>query len=322
MTSFAEDLRKHLNTNKKPLDKDILDVHVLNLEGVIVAATREDEIGRNESKEPYFKKSLQEAYIDDAHSHEGHREDVFIAAAAPIKSRTSNKIIGVLMNSYSLKNIEDLMSGNRTKSLGAPTTVENTGTRDIFIVNQDGIMITPSKKMASAGHLEHGMAEHPASRACSFGEELNGEWMDNRGVSVLGASMCPQVEKDWKWSVVVEQDKDEVLAPVNKLRDLSFVIGVIVLLLAVIVAFFVARSMSDPIRKLTKIANDISKGRLDTKIEEVNTKDEIGDLARAFNRTVVSLKLAMRGKNGGGEDSPIFEEEGKETLEDSVNKIT
>ncbi len=51
-----------------------------------------------------------------------------------------------------------------------------------------------------------------------------------------------------------------------------------------------------PIQKLTKVVKDISTGNLNTKIEPkiLEAKDEIGELARAFDRTIVSLKLSMR----------------------------
>ena len=52
--------------------------------------------------------------------------------------------------------------------------------------------------------------------------------------------------------------------------------------------------ISKPIWKLTKTIEDISLGKLDTEVEGKERKDEIGDLARAFERTMVSLKLAKR----------------------------
>jgi len=290
-------LQTHLNVNKKPLDEDILDIHVMNLDGIIVAATRKGEIGRDESIEHYFSNALRETYVDDAHYHEGHREDVFIAAATPIKSIAGNKTIGVLMNSYSLENVSDFLSGERSKSLGAPTTIEIAGSRDIFLVNQNGRMLVPSKKMEEFGHMEHNMKVHPAVVECVEAQaEINSEWIDSRSIPVLGASMCPQIEKDWKWTLVVEQDIDEVMAPIKGLRNIILIIGIIVLLFATLIAFVVAKSISDPIQKLTKVADDISKGKLDSEVEESDSKDEIGDLARSFNRTVTSLKLAMRGK--------------------------
>jgi len=291
----VSELTNHLNVNKKPLDKDLLDVHILNLEGTIISATMEEEIGNNESAVHYFTKALSETYIQDAQSYEGHRETVFIAVGTPIRSRSSNKIIGVLMNSYSLKNMEDFITGARAKKLGAPTTIENVLSRDIFMVNQEGAMIIPSKKMQKYAYLEHNIKEYePVSKCINETEEINKEWKDNFDNYVFGASMCPQIEKDWKWTLIVEQNKVEVLAPITNLRNATLVIGSFVLFLSVVLAYIVANSLARPIKKLTSVAVDISQGNLNTQISDVNSKDEIGDLARAFNRIVTSLKLAMK----------------------------
>jgi len=79
----------------------------------------------------------------------------------------------------------------------------------------------------------------------------------------------------------------------------SIVIALASILVAVLVGFFLARSITAPVKNLTDAVNDISKGKLDVKLNNalLDSQDEIGDLARAFDRTVVSLKLAMRKKD-------------------------
>ncbi|MBU1032387.1 MAG: HAMP domain-containing protein [Patescibacteria group bacterium] len=62
-----------------------------------------------------------------------------------------------------------------------------------------------------------------------------------------------------------------------------------------IVIISTAKSIADPINKLTEMTDDISRGKLDVRLESIEGKDEIGDLARAFDRILISLKLAMRG---------------------------
>ena len=54
--------------------------------------------------------------------------------------------------------------------------------------------------------------------------------------------------------------------------------------------------VSRPIKSLTEVATAISIGKLDAKIDPkvMESKDEIGTLAKAFDRTMVSLKLAMK----------------------------
>jgi HAMP domain-containing protein len=89
-------------------------------------------------------------------------------------------------------------------------------------------------------------------------------------------------------------DITENVALAEKIKELSLIIMVICFLLALGLGLFVTHSISKPIEQITKNIDDISKGRLDIEITGKERKDEIGDLARAFERTIVSLKLAMK----------------------------
>jgi PAS domain S-box-containing protein len=52
--------------------------------------------------------------------------------------------------------------------------------------------------------------------------------------------------------------------------------------------YFIGRRLTDPIVKLTEGANRINKGILDQNID-INTKDELGELAKTFNEMALSL---------------------------------
>ena len=66
------------------------------------------------------------------------------------------------------------------------------------------------------------------------------------------------------------------------------------LLFALFYAYF--NNISVRVKSLIRVVDDLSQGRLDAEIDEetLNAKDDVGRLARAFNRMMVSLKLAMR----------------------------
>lgn len=89
-------------------------------------------------------------------------------------------------------------------------------------------------------------------------------------------------------------EKQEVFSELDNLRDLNILISIILAFIFVAIALFFAKSISDPIKNLKKITDKISMGKLDVKLEEFDRKDEIGDLARSFERILVSLKLAMK----------------------------
>lgn len=88
-------------------------------------------------------------------------------------------------------------------------------------------------------------------------------------------------------------ERDRVLKHV-KSRVIEVVVAA--LLLSIFLSVALSFVISKPIIRLTRIIEDISKGKLDSEIDDKlkNGDDEISDLARSFNRTIVSLKLAMR----------------------------
>jgi len=97
-----------------------------------------------------------------------------------------------------------------------------------------------------------------------------------------------------RWFLFVELEQTEAFKDVFALRNIFISTVFIMVLIAVAVSFVIARSIVNPIEKLTKVVGDISKGKLDTEIPAMDKADEIGELSEAFNRTLTSLKLAMR----------------------------
>lgn len=69
-------------------------------------------------------------------------------------------------------------------------------------------------------------------------------------------------------------------------------IGIGVLLLDVLIGIVLARQISNPIRRITAFAQEVSMGKLDSKIDQT-FNNEIGELVVAFNRMKRSLIKAM-----------------------------
>jgi len=77
-------------------------------------------------------------------------------------------------------------------------------------------------------------------------------------------------------------------------RALLPLLEIILILLVAGVAFSIllARGIIRPILRLTQVADKISMGDLETPVA-IETRDEIGDLARSLGRMRASLKAAM-----------------------------
>jgi len=100
-------------------------------------------------------------------------------------------------------------------------------------------------------------------------------------------------------SYSVNNKAKNVESDTRNIENVLLIFSVFVMFLSLIISFSLSHSITKPIKNLTKNIEDISTGKLnidiDPKLKE--SKDEVGDLARAFERTLVSLKLAMRKRN-------------------------
>jgi signal transduction histidine kinase len=110
--------------------------------------------------------------------------------------------------------------------------------------------------------------------------------IDYRGKHVMAAwKYLPSL----RWGMVVKIDAEEAFAPIVKQRNAMLIVGSITLLLVVIGALIVARSISNPIVSLTRVVRRISSGDLQQEVPVV-TNDEMGELSRAFNKMTADLR--------------------------------
>ncbi len=75
------------------------------------------------------------------------------------------------------------------------------------------------------------------------------------------------------------------------LANSIFIITLITLSVVVMWSFFLANSITNPIVKLSKIANSMSTGELKNPEIELLSNDEIGELQTAFNRMINTYKI-------------------------------
>ncbi len=87
------------------------------------------------------------------------------------------------------------------------------------------------------------------------------------------------------WADTVQQDARNTLFPIVALIVFCLIIGIVV-------SMVIATTTIKPIIELAAVADDISRGRLDTPVS-VRSSDEVGELALSLERMRASLKAAM-----------------------------
>ncbi len=98
------------------------------------------------------------------------------------------------------------------------------------------------------------------------------------------------------WTLLVTHDVNEVLRPSLKLKNNLLLASLVLIIISILIAVYISYSISKPIGELTGVMDEISKGNLDVEIDPKlkEARGEVGELARAFDRMVISLKMAMR----------------------------
>lgn len=99
---------------------------------------------------------------------------------------------------------------------------------------------------------------------------------------------------DLGWSVIVSQDINEALKPVQDQVSVTNFLGTIMAGIAALVSLLVAQRLARPIINLTETANDIARGNLEARAM-VDTQDEIGQLSEAFNIMTSQLQETLLG---------------------------
>ncbi len=97
-----------------------------------------------------------------------------------------------------------------------------------------------------------------------------------------------------EWFVFLEQDKTELLSPLNRLFMYLMLLFMFLIAIVMPLAFIFAKSLSDPIEKLCRKANDAGEGNYDAEIL-INSRDEIEELSHAFSDMLRKIKKEHSG---------------------------
>ena len=95
-----------------------------------------------------------------------------------------------------------------------------------------------------------------------------------------------------KYIIYVRDTKTEVLDITQSMMLIVTQALFIGILIAIILGFLMSRTITRPIKNITKKAEALAKGRFDTKID-VKSRDEIGKLAKAFNYMSSVIKSSL-----------------------------
>ncbi|MCK5508680.1 MAG: response regulator [Desulfobacterales bacterium] len=259
---------------------EISRIRVLNKYGMVVASSHAD-VGLNKSNNDIFLKGKKGVWFGDPHI-SLFTGNIVINTASPIF--VNNELSGVLVINYDME-----------KGLFKITT-DRTGmgeTGEIYLVNKDGYMITPSR-FADDTFLKQKIdienTRDISTRIRIFGNQEPKEWgvlsRNYSGADVIG--ICKHIP-EMNWTLVAEMTEEEAFAPVVRLTQKMLLIFVFLFVVGIMASIVISGTITGPIMRLRRGTKEIIKGNLNYKVG-TSANDEIGQLSRAFDEMTANLK--------------------------------
>jgi methyl-accepting chemotaxis protein len=199
-----------------------------------------------------------------AYAPAGGRAMAFVAT--PLFKR--DEFVGVLAMEISANGLTSRV--NAAKGLGE--------TGEVMIVGADGLLRTNSKFDGQGTVLATSFKAAPIDAALNGETTVGDGTFGDRQVTIEAR---PFGYHGSKWAIVAVQDRDEVMAPVNNMRNAMLGVGIVLLAAAAVLGFFFSRSLSQPISRLTARMASLAEGELEEEVPGAGRGDELGAMARA-----------------------------------------
>ena len=249
-------------------------VFTVGLDGRNVA--RSDDVPlKDYSDRDYYKKIIQGKQLSWQTLIGKTSKKPALVLAVPIKN--GNRLVGVMAAAMTLDEVSRYV-----------VTWSRGQTGYAFLIDEKGKVVAHQRRAFVV--KQKNLRRHPLIASYRKGNWTTHttEFVDEKGNQALGHVRST----NYGWALALQQDAEEVFAHVKSVQIFAIILLVSTIVLVSLVAYFSARAIVNPIKKLTDVAERMSLGDLNIQIN-VPSKDEIGMLAQAIKRMQTSLRLAM-----------------------------
>ncbi len=238
----------------------------------------------NALNEEFYKASIagkdyiSEPYVD--------RFNAFcITLSVPIRNKKGD-ITGVLLADYNGFLLNKYIDGITMGKTGYCYILDKNGTAiahpDTLWVKRQDNLIERSKREVVFASLAEFMKKGLNSDDSNYGfYELQGKKFIASFAKI----------KTTDWTVFVRVPVKELLGTVSKLRIMIVLIGIVILIITMFIAFGISNKITQPIINVSAKLKDISQGNLKTRIDyDINANNEISVLANSLSDMVERLR--------------------------------
>ena len=261
-----------LNSIKPEVTK-FEDIIILNLSGKVVASTNNTYLGTIHTNDTFFIEGKKHNNVTILYKDKNQKLKSYLTGPLILNN---DKLLGVVTIFYDLG---DLLSMFKVFE-------EQVATGEINLIkknaNGDALIINPLRFDPGASlnlTVSKDRVDTPIVQSLLKIEKTFPEAKDYRDVDVLAVTRY--LEK-LGWGLVVKMDKVEAFAPLENVKYVTIISGILVGVAIIITSTFLGNSISRPIQKLRDIMNEVAKGKFDSRID-VKGPTEIEELAKQLD---------------------------------------
>jgi signal transduction histidine kinase len=271
----------------KANDTAYTDMLCIDAAGRVVAASNPALLGAQQADRDWARAALSgQAFVAGPTPSAAHGRPVIEIASPVYHPEREGMVIGALLGLYDWERVAALAARVQRNSRKLKLAV------DIIILDDGGEVIAEAPPLHGpglAGQNLRAAGWRTARRAHRDGKP--GYLREAVAGALVGHAAVETPHLGW--AVLVTQPLHEALAEVDELQRRLMLLLIGILLCALGVALLLANRMSRPLRELTAATKEIGRAGETRQPVPVRSRDEIGQLAQAFNAMAGHLKQAQ-----------------------------
>jgi len=252
-------------------DKEILDIVVLDMDGLVIAS----KLSSITQENPFIK-TTKETLPHNKQAKILFKNDKIaplLYLSAPVLQ--GDKLIGTSVFIIKLDHLNKLLINKNIGTSG-----------EIFMGTKSGtklMIFTPMKEKTYPFHCKNEFFNKyismqnilPTDKHKIFEEAL-----DYRKVPVV---LSLHYNETLKAFIVVKKDMAELMEPIRKIINYQLSILIISIIFIIIASLLISNNIIKVIKTIVRITSNISNGNLEERIQ-ISTKNELGELAESVNK--------------------------------------
>jgi HD-GYP domain-containing protein (c-di-GMP phosphodiesterase class II) len=230
-------------------------------------------------------------------------QEMALTVAAPVMGENNDvlaAVIAIVSFQEVFEAVQQLTSKSERELLDAGLPV-------VFVVDQTGRAVAhpePSVAFSSKHMTDLKVVEDWQESGAQVQSALApfSAMRDGRKLEMLGSYATAELDKNSRLGVIAIQDEAAALKSVTGMRWQTLWISLIAGLLTIVLGFFFAKKLTNPVQDLAAGAHRIASGDFSQRIE-IRSKTELGDLGSSFNLMTDQLQRFIQDLQSSAEEN-------------------